>query len=46
MHCHKLRYSFEQNGGPGRPDALLNGLDEELNFRDMFLFRFTVQVKT
>ena len=35
MHFHKLIYPFERHGGSGRSDALLDGLDEELNFRDM-----------
>ena len=35
---------FERNGGSGVYDALLNGPDEALNFRDMLLFGFTVQV--
>ena len=42
MHYHELGYSFEQNGGSGGSDALLNGPDEELNFRDMLLFGCTV----
>ena len=44
MHYHELGYSFERNGGSGGSDALLNGPDEALNFRDMFLFGCTVQV--
>ena len=44
MHYHKLGYPFEQHGGLGGSDALLNGLDEALNFRDMLLFGCTVQV--
>ena len=35
---HELGYLFERHGGLGRSDALLNGLDEALNFRDMLLF--------
>ena len=42
MNYHKLGYSFGQNGGLGGSDALLNGPDEALNFRDMFLFGCTV----
>ena len=42
MHYHELGYSFERYGGSGGSDALLNGLDEALNFRDMFLFGCTV----
>ena len=42
MQYHKLGYSFERNGGSGRSDALRNGPDEVLNFRDMFLFGCTV----
>ena len=38
MHYHELGYPFERHGGSGRSDALLNGLDEALNFRDMLLF--------
>ena len=38
MHHHKLGYPFKRNGGSGGSDALLNGPDEALNFRDMFLF--------
>ena len=44
MHYHKLGYPFERHGGSGGSDALLNGPDEALNFRDMFLFGCTVQV--
>ena len=44
MHYHRLRYPFERHGGSGGSDALLNGPDEALNFRDMFLFGFTVWV--
>ena len=44
IYYHKLVYSFEQHGGSGGPDALLNGPNEALNFRDMFLFGCTVQV--
>ena len=44
MHYHNLRYLFEQHSGPGGSDALLNGPDEVLNFRDMLFldaqFRF------
>ena len=43
MHYHKLRYSFERHGGSGGSDALLNSLDEALNFRYVFLFGCTVQ---
>ena len=46
MHYHKLRYSFEQHGGSGGYDALLNDPDETLNLRDMFLFICTFQVYT
>ena len=38
MHYHKLEYSFGRHGGLGGSDALLNGPDEALNFRDIFLF--------
>ena len=44
MHYHKLGYLFEQHGGSGRSDALLNGLDGALNFRDMLLLGRIVQV--
>ena len=44
MHYHKIGYLFERHGGSGGYDALLNGLDEALNLRDMFLFGYTVQV--
>ena len=44
MHYHKLRYLIEEHSGPGGSDALLNGPDEVLNFRDMLFldaqFRF------
>ena len=44
MHYHELGYLFELHGGSGGSDALLNGPDEALNFRDMLLldaqFRF------
>ena len=44
MHHHKLGYPFERHGGSGGSDALLNGPDEALNFRDMLFldaqFRF------
>ena len=42
MHYLKLGYPFERNGGSGGSDALLNGPDEALNFRDMLLFGCTV----
>ena len=42
MHYNKLGYPFERHDGSGGSDALLNGLDEALNFRDMLLFGFTV----
>ena len=42
MHYHKLGYSFERHGGLGGSDALLNGPDEALNFRDMYFFGCTV----
>ena len=42
MHYHKLGYSFERHGGSVGSDALCNGPDEALNFRDMFLFGCTV----
>ena len=42
IHYHKLGYSFEWYGGSGGSDTLLNGLDEALNFRYMFLFGCTV----
>ena len=32
--------------GMAASDALLNGLDETLNFRDMLIFRYKVQVYT
>ena len=38
MHYHNLGYLFEWHGGLGRSDMFLNGLDEALNFRNMFLF--------
>ena len=41
MHYHELGYAFEQHGGSGRSHALLNGPDEALNFRNMFLFECT-----
>ena len=44
MHYHELGYFFEWHGGSGGSDALPNGPDEALNFRDMFLFGCTVQV--
>ena len=44
MHYHKLRYLFERHIGSGGSDTILNGPDEVLNFRDMFIFRCTVQV--
>ena len=44
MHYHELVHLFEQHGGMGGSDALLNVPDEALNFRDMFLFGCTVQV--
>ena len=44
MHYHKLGYPFERRGGSGGYDALLNGPDETLNFRDMFIFVCTVLV--
>ena len=44
MYYYKLGYSFERHGGSGRSDALLNGPDEALNFRDMLFFGCTVQV--
>ena len=44
MHYHKLGYLFERDGGSVRSDALLNGPDEALSFRDMFLFGYTVHV--
>ena len=44
MHFHKIGYLFERHGGSGGSDALLNGPDEALNFRDMLLFGCTAQV--
>ena len=44
MHYHELGYLFEWHGGSGGSDALLNGKDEALNFRDMLIFGCTVQV--
>ena len=44
MHYNKLGYPFERHGDSGRSDALLNGPDEAINFRDMLLFGCTVQV--
>ena len=44
MHYNKIGYPFERHGGLGGSDALLNGPDEALNFRDMFIFGCTVQV--
>ena len=44
MHYYNIRYSFERHGVSGGFDALLNGLDEALNSRGMFLFRFTVKL--
>ena len=44
MQCNNIIYLVERNGGSGGSDTLLNGPDEALNFRDMFLlyekFRF------
>ena len=44
MHYHELGYLLERHGGSGGSDTLLNGMYEALNFRDMFLLGFTVQV--
>ena len=44
IHYHWLGYSFERHSGSGGSYALLNGQDEVLNFREMFLFGRTVQV--
>ena len=44
MYYYELGYLFEHHGGSGRSDALLNGPDKVLNFRDIFLFGCTVQV--
>ena len=44
MRYHKIGYPFERHGGSGGYDTLLNGPDEALNFRDMFLFGRTVYV--
>ena len=38
MQYHKLGYSFARHGGSGGSDALLNGTDEALNFREILLF--------
>ena len=38
MHYHKLGYLFEMHGGSGGYNALLNGPDEELNFKGHVLF--------
>ena len=37
MHYHELGYLFERHGGLGGSDALLNGPDGALNFKEMFL---------
>ena len=44
MHYYRLGHSLERHGGSGESDALLNGPDEALNFRDILLFGCTVQV--
>ena len=44
MHYNELGYLFERNGGLGGSNALLNGPDEALNFRDRLILVFTVQV--
>ena len=44
MHYHKLEYLFERHGGSDGYDALLNGPDEALNFRDTLLLGCTVYV--
>ena len=46
MHYHNLIYPFGWHGGSGGSNMLINGLDEALNFRYMFLFRFIFQVYT
>ena len=42
MHYHEFVYQFEWHGGSGGSNALLNGPDEALNFRDALILGFTV----